>query len=140
MVADWLGDVCDELDWVSDVEPLSPFDMLAEGGPVGPDLTYLDVKTTKAKFETRFYLSMGEADFAAFKADKPYRIVRVFEADSATPRACISKPINDWARRLLQAGNTTWPAGVSADGFVVSPDAHGLEWGAPFGLSAADDQ
>jgi hypothetical protein len=28
-VSDWLGSVCDHLDWVSAKEPLAPFDMLA---------------------------------------------------------------------------------------------------------------
>jgi hypothetical protein len=133
MVADWLGQECDDLDWVADAEPLSPFDMLAEGGPLGPGLTYLDVKTTKAGFATRFHISMGEAAFAA-EADRPYRIVRVFGADGDAPRARISEPINEWARDLLKAGDGAFPEGVRADGFVVDPEADGLAWGAAVAL------
>lgn len=133
LVAEWLGEKCDYCDWVADAEPLSPFDMLAQGGPLGPGLTYLEVKTTKASFGTRFHLSMGEATFAA-EADRPYRIVRVFDAEGDPPHARMSDPINDWARDLLEAGDGAFPEGVRADGFVVDPEADGLKWGPAIAL------
>jgi hypothetical protein len=136
MVAEWLGQECDECEWVADVEPLSPFDMLAEGGPLGPGLSYLDVKTTKASFGTRFHISMGEAAFAA-EADRPYRIVRVFDADGDAPCARISEPINEWARDLLEAAEGAFPEGVRADGFVVQPEADGFMWGPAIALGGA---
>ena len=128
LVAEWLGRECDECEWVADAEPLSPFDLLASGGPLSDGLTYLDVKATKAGFTTRFIISWGEATFAA-EADRPYRIVRVFDADSDTPVARISDPINEWARDLLEAADGFFPEGVRADGFVVHPEADGLSWG-----------
>lgn len=111
--------------------------MLAEGGPIGPGSNYLDVKSTKYDFGRRFHLSFGEAKFAA-DADLPYRIVRVFHAESAAPQARVSEPINWWARDLLEAGDGAFPDGVSADGFVVQPEADGLAWGPPIVLGDED--
>jgi hypothetical protein len=128
MVVEWLTLECNKCEWVAKAEPLSPFDILTEGEPIGPGLTYLDVKTTKGGFATRFHISMGEAAFAA-ELDRPYRIVRVFDAYGDPPRARISEPINVWARTLLEASYKALPEGVSADGFVVDPEADGLTWG-----------
>jgi hypothetical protein len=138
MVAEWLVQECDECEWVADAEPLSPFDMFAAGGPLGPGLTYLDVKTTKGPFGARFYLSMGETAFAA-ESDRPYRVIRVFDAGGEAPQARISEPINEWARNLLETGDSAFPEGVRADGFVVDPEADGLTWGPAATLGAAAD-
>lgn len=136
MVVEWLAQECDDCDWVADAEPLSPFDILAKGGPLGLGLTYLDVKTTKGEFATRFHISMAEVAFAA-ELDRPYRIVRVFDAYGDPPRARISEPINAWARTLLEASDGALPVGVCADGFVVHPEADGLAWGPVFGLDVS---
>lgn len=138
-VAGWLDNACGHFEWVSGREPLSPFDMLAEGGPLGLELTYLDVKSTKRGFGERFHLSMGEATFAA-EADAPYRIVRAYDvgADDA-PRVRISDPINAFAGRLLASHDGALPNGVQADGFVVAPDADGLGWGDAIELPGDDE-
>lgn len=136
MVVEWLTQECDECEWVAAAEPLSPFDILCEGGPFGPGLTYLDVKTTKGGFATRFHISVGEVVFAA-ELDRPYRIVRVFDAYGDPPRAKISEPINAWARSLLEASEGALPEGVCADGFVVDPEADGFGWGSDFALDGS---
>jgi hypothetical protein len=136
MVVEWLTPKCDECQWVAAAEPLSPFDILCEGGPFGPGHTYLDVKTTKGGFATRFHISVGEVVFAA-ELDRPYRIVRVFDADGDLPRARVSEPINTWARSLLEALDGALPEGVCADGFVVDPEAADFVWGADFGLDGS---
>ncbi|BDG70241.1 DUF3883 domain-containing protein [Roseomonas fluvialis] len=133
IVAEWLGDECDVFDWVSDKEPLSPFDMLSEGGPIAPGLTYLDVKTTRGGFNAQFHLPMSEAAFAA-ELDRPFRLVRVFDLQSGVPKVRVSEPINAFAKALLASHDGAFAAGIRADGFVISPLTPDLVWGEPLTL------
>lgn len=139
IVAEWLGEECDVFDWVSDKEPLSPFDMLAEGGPIAPGLTYLDVKTTRGGFNAQFHLPMSEAAFAA-ELDLPFRLVRVFDLQSGVPKARVSAPINTFAKALLASHDGAFAAGIRADGFVISPMTPDLVWGEPVNLGPPSEE
>jgi len=130
MVAKWLSNREISFDWVSMNAPLSPFDMLIDNLELSTAPTYVDVKTTKGGFETRFHLSMGEASFAAScDANEPYRIIRVFDAETPTPAFRISSPINAWALNFFEVGTASLPAGIYPDGLIVDPHEAGIIWG-----------
>ena len=131
LIAAWLQERSDSLDWVSNAEPLAPYDMFVRCPEIDDCATFIDVKTTKGNFETRFHLSHWEARFAAsFPAGtEPYRIIRVFNLGTSAPAFSISDPINDWARQLISDARSAFPEGVSSDGFVIDPKVAGISWG-----------
>lgn len=88
------------------------------------ETVYVDVKTTKGPFSRAFHMSLSELKWAA--EHSTYRIARIYEIESDTPKMKLLTGITDFARDLLQTMDS-FPEGVIVDSVTMASQLFKME-------------
>jgi hypothetical protein len=105
-------------EWVSETNAVAPMDFRIS--PMTGPPERIDAKTTNGPFERPLHVSLSELKEMAADSVGPYRIYRVYSADSERARLRISVHLKDFAQEIL-ACLVGLPGGITVDAVSVDP-------------------
>jgi len=114
-------------EWVSDVDPLSPYDFKVNIDNATEIL--IDVKSTSGEFERNLFISSNEI-LTMSDHNQRYDIYRVFSINdlTATAQLRIAENIREFSLPIINSFNKL-PIGVKPNGFTVQPSKSHLSFG-----------